>query len=647
MATTAGTAFDELVRRPDELNLFLNTNFARLKVIEHDRLRLSAHRPEKVQIEQSGSGVPSMVLYGVPIYQDEDPVKEAEREVYSIVQQEDPTVAVLFGIGLGYHAEQLERRFPCPLIIFDPCDDAVRCTLQSRMLNLKRAHLITDVARLMGEVEQRIQFNDGIVTAAAHPAYQRLFPKQFEEFVIALNQAKSNAGIIENTTAIRTGDWIRHSTINLPIAARRKCADVLYGKFVGKPGILVSAGPSLDKNIQALKDAQNRAVIVSVNAAAAPLAKAGIKPDVIAVVEGLDLRAQLQDLPRLNEIALAPSLYSFPGFFHLNAKTVLPVTESYALLSEWLHRAFSTKRIASGGSVSCMAFSLLYEFGCDPIILIGQDLAYTGGQSYTAAATFGRQSMRYDADTGRLTAVDAERNGTIETIRKEGGLALLDNFQAVEVPSWGGNGTVLSVKMFTLFRAWFENAARTFAKDHTLINATEGGARISGFREMPLSDTLSTYCTETFDVAAVMDEAEALGPSNNLTALIQVIEEDLADIGQMIRTAKEGAHFAAEAVRIVESEGMIAADPVLRQLSALENELRSLTRNSPIIDSFVSGKVNRLRQERFEDMDDNVTRRTANSLRRMVRLFEVVKEGAVELTNLFVPLVENLREAES
>ena len=45
------------------------------------------------------------------------------------------------------------------------------------------------------------------------------------------------------------------------------------------PAILVSAGPSLDKNISELKKAQGKAFIVVVDAALRTVLRAGVRPD--------------------------------------------------------------------------------------------------------------------------------------------------------------------------------------------------------------------------------------------------------------------------------------------------------------------------------------------------------------------------------
>ena len=633
--------------RPSLNTFFLESNFERLHVSKHNRKTVSAATASGIIISKTTNGIPTLSINGAPIYDPEDPVREAARQVNAVEGDDQSNLVALFGLGLGYHAEQLERRFSCPIIVFDPSVDAVRTVLEQRLMNLQRTILVVDSAHLVSEIQPKIQFNDRKVIAAAIPAYQNLFPEEFDAFVAAVEQAMSNARIMEHTVSVRSADWIQHGVQIVPKAARHPGIDILYNRFKGVPAVLVSAGPSLDKNIDALKAAEGHALIAAVNAAAAPLAKAGIRPDLIAVVEGLDLRAQLADLPWLDKVALAPTLACFPGFYDLNVRKIFTVADQSAVCSDWFVRAYQRAYFSSGGSVSCSTYSLLHALGCDPIILIGQDLAYTDGLSYSSAATFGKQTMEYDEKTKRLRAVESDRNDAIETIRKDGGLESLTTLNAVEVPAYGGNGLVYTVGIYNMFRDWFETTATTWAKDRTLINATEGGARISGFTEMPLAEAIAAYCTKPISISNVMDDAVAESQENNVSALADAVDEDIDIIEEIMQVTRKATQASEKALRVVQREGLASAEPALRHLTELETELRRLTRTNRIIDAYVSGKVNTLRRERHQDLNDDVGRQTANSLRRTIKLLQVIEEGCTELKGLFGPLSMQLREMET
>ena len=62
--------------------------------------------------------------------------------------------------------------------------------------------------------------------------------------------------------------------------------DINNGIFWAPSIILVSAGPSLNKNIMELKKAKNKAFIVATDTAVKPLLKAGIEPDLMVMVDG-------------------------------------------------------------------------------------------------------------------------------------------------------------------------------------------------------------------------------------------------------------------------------------------------------------------------------------------------------------------------
>lgn len=75
------------------------------------------------------------------------------------------------------------------------------------------------------------------------------------------------------------------------------------------PAIIVSAGPSLNKNIMELKRAKNKAFIVAVDTAVRPLVNAGIIPDMYVIVDGLKPK-ELLDFDEAKRIPLMPSITS-------------------------------------------------------------------------------------------------------------------------------------------------------------------------------------------------------------------------------------------------------------------------------------------------------------------------------------------------
>ncbi len=627
-----------------DLDIFLETNLKRVgsHAILQDRLRDTAP-DEAAQLSTTLGPVPGMQLLGRPIYDTSDPIGEASRQVEGLVGDDDACLVVLFGFGLGYHAEQLERRFKKRVIVFDPSLQALHRALSCRPLPLSRTSVISDITYLMSETQLHLQFSDHNMVVAAIPAYVELFPEEFARFKDALEHATAHAKIMEETIASRTKNWIGHVAQNLPRASRLHGFEVFGDRFRGKPGILISAGPSLDKNIDVLREAMGHALLITVNTAVPSVARGGVVPSIVAVVEGLDLRRQFE-VPWLDQIVLAPALISYPPFFDMPVRHVIPIADQSAITGEWLDRAYGRKRYATGGSVSCSAFSILEALGCDPIILVGQDLAYTGGARYPEGAKFGRQRMRFDEETQTLLAVD--RNAELEKIRIDGGLTAEVTLKGEELEAWGGKGTVFTSKIFGLFRAWFEQMAAAHSSHTRLINATEGGARIRGFEEMPLREALDIYCKEPLPARDIIDEAILAAPMPDPSPAAEVLEEDLEFIRQTRRTAVDASTTARAAIEKLETGDVERAQELMSALNALEEQLSSVSGEMKLLDIFVAAQVNALRLGRKQDLADDPSLQAANALRREMKLFRAIERGAEELIEIFEPVLERIAREE-
>ena len=153
------------------------------------------------------------------------------------------------------------------------------------------------------------------------------------------------------------------------------------------PGIVVAAGPSLNKNVQELKRAKGKAFILAVDTAIKPLLQAGIVPDMFAVIDGMK-PLELVQKEDVREIPLFTTLNAAPEILDYQTGMKFFSNEGYQFAERILRKSgCKPALVASGGSVATNAFSLLYKIGIDTIILVGQDLAYTNNKSH-ADGTF-------------------------------------------------------------------------------------------------------------------------------------------------------------------------------------------------------------------------------------------------------------------
>ena len=241
------------------------------------------------------------------------------------------------------------------------------------------------------------------------------------------------------------------------------------------PGILVSAGPSLNKNIKELKRAKGKAFIIAVDTAIKPLLSEGIIPDMFAVVDGrkplsLVEKEEAKEIPLLGTLSASSAVLEY----HTGMKFFY--NEGYAVSDHILLKQDTDfGSVETGGSVATTAFSLLYKIGLPCIILVGQDLAYTGNKSH-ADGTF--------ADV--MKKEDTKNYITVEGNTEE------------KVPT---------TEILKLYLKWFGDyiaAAKKYDPNFRVINATEGGAKIEHTEIMTLHDAIEQECTKEVDIQACL-----------------------------------------------------------------------------------------------------------------------------------------------
>ncbi|EOI2060488.1 motility associated factor glycosyltransferase family protein [Campylobacter jejuni] len=234
-------------------------------------------------------------------------------------------------------------------------------------------------------------------------------------------------------------------------------------KNLSDTAIIVSTGPSLTKQLPLLKKYANKATIFCADSSYPILAKHGIKPDYVCMLERDEIVAECFD----NDFKDFDKDIIFLVASLVHKKTISYLEKNqrkYILIikGQPFARCLGLDDygyINAGMSVSHMAYELAENLGHKNIILIGQDLAYAkDGQTHSQGFIH-----------ANLHNGDYERD--------------LDRFSTT---AYGGNGKVQSSEIWTLFRQIFENFI-AFSKSKT-YNCTEGGARIESAIEKPFKE---------------------------------------------------------------------------------------------------------------------------------------------------------------
>lgn len=475
-----------------------------------------------VEILSSRSGLPTMRVttktgQSVFLHSSVDPVKEAQRVASSFVVQAGKLV-VVYGFGLGYLVEvllgQLDDRIP--LFVIEPNQSVFQQAMRARDLQniLASNRVYIQVGDSIADIENSFfvfydvtRFNNIVLTGLS--AHQIIFSDFYTESVEAIKQVV-NSTVMEWETLAKIGPQMVTGTIsNFIDFGTHPGVGSLFDKFVGVPAIIVAAGPSLDRNIKLLREAKGRAIIIAVGTAVKPLQKQGIVPDFIVSIDPMSFNYDHFKEYSSQSSALLADIQSYPAILQTFQGPIF-VAENKTFIVSWFDGAVEAKGdLETGGTAAHSAMTAAYKMGADPIIFVGQDLAFAnGGHTHAAGTIYG----------------DA---GTSNNIYTAG-----DNVELFYVEASDG-GQVLTNRLFNEFRLYIEKW--TLVKsDRIYINATEGGALIKGTKIMTLQEALKSYCTELVNVWPVVLQAQQEYCKPSIKESVAILYRRLVDAERIL-----------------------------------------------------------------------------------------------------------------
>ncbi|NNL68324.1 MAG: DUF115 domain-containing protein [Myxococcales bacterium] len=424
-----------------------------------------------------------------------DPRAEGERLAGQMLKDRTD-VLVAIGFGLGHQLEAFRERHGCPVIVYEPSPARLRAALSTRpipLLDLDDVWITTELP-MLGSLLSRYYTPGLCVRIAPHPSAVALDPESVREAVHQVQQTKNALDITATTRVRMAGAWSALTVENLPHLIENPNALSMKGTFEGLPAVVCAAGPSLDKQLPLLREYQDRVLVVAIGQVVGSLRRAGITPHIVHLVESQDVRHHLADedgtgAEDLN-LFLLPSAH--PGLFELPVRSRFHVPILANTVGVWLSRLAGDPRgMHSGGTVAQTAVFLASALGANPVLLIGQDLAYTGNRAYARDSVYDGVGFE-DRGDGRyeLTRIDRKMRHFRE-VKQSGGRSRRRDL--VWVPAWGG-GKVPTSPAYASFRESYRDIAGSLARSGgQLVNCTEGGALIPNVDHVPFAEMLERH----------------------------------------------------------------------------------------------------------------------------------------------------------
>lgn len=345
---------------------------------------------------------------------------------------------------------------------------------------------------------------------------------------------------------------IRNRIINLP----KYCENPGFDEFInkhekdlkGKPAIIVSSGPSLDLNVHQLKYYQDKVIIFSADCSLQTLEKHEIVPHFVGSVERVfvtyEVFYQNKKIPQ-GTTYVGPAVVR-PEILDSLDQPFLSVFKERDQFGTWLDNITGGVKgsVWSGTSVAHMLTSLAHKMGCYPITLIGQDLAYTkDGVSHTASAE------------------------VIEKVDVKDVELYVESINGEQLPS-----TFLWKNFLSVFEAMIRE------DNISIIDATEGGAKITGTEIMTLKEVLEAHAkTPLIDIRKAVNEMKVsqkyfteslLNGHQAIKDLIQLFDDLQVDLDEAIKMNAESIESLNSGLKTQEQ-----LDKIYDSLEFVEHEI--------------------------------------------------------------------------
>jgi hypothetical protein len=431
----------------------------------------------RLQKAPTRSGHSTVQVSGIPYHSPYDPVREVEK-FYRDLRLEEADIVLHFGWGLGYCGEILRKRLKADAraVIFEPDEELFKLSL-------------AESANAAAFQDSRFQFVVGPKVCQFFDDWGLGHCRETDQFLLiewpaALREHAAMAETLRGRlrahlrdraanllTHFRNGGMYFQNAIGNFAYQRDPDAGRLFGRFRDIPLVIVSAGPSLDRNINELRGMEDRCFILAVDTALRPLLAAGVMPHAVMIADPTELNAtHIAGVMPESVYLIAEQAVHISAFQAAAKRFVFGL----GLFPDSLFAKFGLPKSCLGawGSVATTALDFACRTGANPIIFTGQDFAYSWDRDYASHTIF----------HGRTFVVT----------------------QAPTVPGRDIFGNeVRTTENFIGYRDYFVRRIKQSPGVH-FINATEGGILDQAVEILPLRDALRQWATRPVDVHAIL-----------------------------------------------------------------------------------------------------------------------------------------------
>jgi len=585
---------------------------------------------------------------GEPIYLHSryDPPREAAKWTAGVLQQAQdvrdqqneqvPICYIIDGFGLGYHVKALYEKLygDAFIIVCEPNIALIRTALThidySELIASDRLVFITSPDR--DEIFRKLQ-NFGVTMMMGIIFTQPLQQLNIEFNTTAHKLISEYAAYQRTTLVTLIGNSIntcKNILYNLPTYITTPPINILQGRFNQLPAVVVSAGPSLRRNIKLLKEIRDKVVVIAVQTTLKPLLAEGIRPDFVTSLDYHEISKQffegLEDLSDIHLIAEPKANWNVIDYYRIRGPISLLGSELYQVALRDMPDDHDM--LPAGTTVAHLAFYLAQYIGADPVIFIGQDLAFTDNVYYSPGMALHKT---WKPELNRFCTVEMKEWERI--VRNRGTLR--------EVLDIHGKKIYTDEQMFTYIQQFEKDFAQCPAE---VIDASEGGAKKQFCTTLSLKEAADKYCKHHIDKELFAYRADMKINRDKLIPAREAVLRRIKDLEEFVGIGEETLAIVREMIDLVDDQ------PQLNQKMIRLDELRTQVKHrmdTHRLASFVgqSAEMFRFRQDRTIGVDHHEGKELQrHQLRRDIGYVGEVNKGCERMISMLKECRNRLTE---
>lgn len=482
-------------------NIFLK-NLSALKQKNPELVnKLQTYIPTDLPQLIQENGVYNILYKGKLIHNAQNPLVEAQK-IFAMSENTPVSIHLIYGLGLGYLFQYASLKSQGTVILYEPDLNILwfAFTLVDFSNDILKQNVF--ITSTFEETSDAIYKKSGMQNSPVllSLSSQREFDTVgFDSLVKTLKDTVGAFSMDLKYTKQKFYPSLKMLIQNIPNLLNEIPLAHFKDSFKGKTAIVVSAGPTLDRNIETLKKYRDKFVLFTVGTAVKTLYKNKIKPDFLCIIETYNSSKQIEGLD-LSDVNFITEPYSNPAlrkfkfkntYSHISANT--PTNHFWSEICNENIEEYWSK-----GTVSYTALNCARLLGCSKIILVGQDLAYIEGQCYSKDSAYKDLSCEFNKETNRweITAKDFEAfaNALSPAANPEARLKTaqnrLKNLNSSLYYVKGINGDMIPTEsVYAAFVKPLQEYTEHF-NDRRYINTSLVGAQLNGFENMPLEEAL-------------------------------------------------------------------------------------------------------------------------------------------------------------